>query len=119
MTWKVKQTSTSQKVPYVFSAALLTTHHLPYVYTSTTCNINGCNLIAKYIQPTLTLLSGLVGIVAVISLISAGIMHATSEGDPQKSGKARARIVNTLMALVAYFFLYAFLQFLIPNGLFH
>ncbi len=86
----------------------------------TNCTSGGsCDLVSIYIEPVINLLSGLVGIVAVISLISAGIMHATAEGDPQKASRARARIVNTLIALIAYFFLYAFLQFLIPNGLFH
>jgi hypothetical protein len=84
-------------------------------------NCNGtasCNLATSYLQPTLDLLSGIVGIVVVISLIMGGIEYSTSEGDPQKSAKAKRRITNTLFALIAYFFLYAFLQFLIPGGLF-
>jgi hypothetical protein len=61
----------------------------------------------------------MVGIIVVISLIMGGIEYSTSEGDPQKSAKAKRRITNTLIALIAFFFLYAFLQFLIPNGVFH
>jgi hypothetical protein len=83
------------------------------------CNESGCNLSATYIQPVLDLLSGLVGVVVVISLILGGIQYSASEGDPQKSAKAKNRIAKTIFALFAYFFLFAFLQFLIPGGLFH
>ena len=78
-----------------------------------------CNLTKAYIQPIIDLLSGIVGIIVVISLILGGIEYSTSEGDPQKSAKAKRRIANTLFALIAFFFLFAFLQFLIPGGLFN
>ncbi|MFI5271281.1 MAG: hypothetical protein ACHQT9_04525, partial [Candidatus Saccharimonadales bacterium] len=74
---------------------------------------------AVYLQPTLDLLSGMVGIIVVISLILGGIQYSASEGDPQKSAKAKDRIAKTIFALLAYIFLYAFLQFIIPNGAFH
>jgi len=79
----------------------------------------GCDLVANYVEPTLNLLSGLVGIITVISLITGGIEYSAAEGDPQKSARAKNRIAKTIFALCAYFFVYAFLQFLIPNGLFH
>jgi hypothetical protein len=83
------------------------------------CNLNGCNLIKKYINPAINVLSAMIGLVAVISIISGGIQYATSTGDPQKTSAARNRISKTVMALVAYAFLYAFLEFLIPGGIFH
>ena len=83
------------------------------------CNASSCDLVTTYVQPMINLLSGIVGIMVVISLILGGVEYSTSEGDPQKSAKAKRRIANTLFALMAYIFLYAFLQFLIPNGLFH
>ena len=86
--------------------------------SSASCNSSGCDLITEYLQPTINLLSGVVGIIVVISLILAGIEYSTSEGDPQKSAKAKRRITNTLFALIAFFFLYAFLQFLVPGGIF-
>lgn len=84
--------------------------------TGATCQQNNCDLIATYLQPVIDLLSGLVGIIIVASLIMGGIEYSTSEGDPQKSAKAKHRITNTIFALFAFFFLYAFLQFLVPNG---
>jgi hypothetical protein len=82
------------------------------------CGENGCDITGKYIDPAITLLSGLVGIIAVISLIVGGIQYSTSAGDPQKAAKAKGRILNTVIALVAYFFLYALLEFLVPGGIF-
>lgn len=86
--------------------------------TSDTSNCD-VDLVSSYIQPILDVLSGMVGIIVVISLIMGGIEYSAAEGDPQKSAKAKHRISNTIFALVSYFFLYAFLQFLIPGGLFH
>ena len=77
----------------------------------------GCSLYSSYINPAINLLSGLVVLVAIVSIIIAGIMYSSSGGDPQKTAKAKSRIINTLLALLAYIFLYSFLQFIIPGGL--
>jgi hypothetical protein len=82
------------------------------------CNRNQCDLIKKYVNPTINLLAVVFGLVAVISLIMGAINYMTSEGDPQKVSRAKQRIVNTVMAMLAFFFMYAFLQFLIPGGIF-
>lgn len=82
------------------------------------CTKNACNLITKYLNPTIDLLSVSFGLLAIISIILGGVQYAASEGDPQKVSKAKSRIVNTIFAIVAYFFMYAALQFLIPGGLF-
>jgi hypothetical protein len=77
-----------------------------------------CNhFIDTYINPFLYLLSGLVGIVAVISIIFAGIQYASSADDPGTVTKAKQRIFNTVIGLVAYIFLFAFLEYLIPGGI--
>ena len=86
----------------------------------TTCNKDaGCDLIDTYVNPLVNLLSVAFGLIAVISIIMGGIQYSASEGDPQKSAQAKSRITNTLVAIFAYLFLYIFLQFLIPGGLFH
>ncbi|MGZ6005339.1 MAG: pilin [Candidatus Saccharimonadales bacterium] len=81
------------------------------------CDAN-CDFIAKYVNPGINLLTASFGLIAVISLIIGGINYSTSEGDPQKTSRAKKRILNTIVAVVAYLFLYAFLNFLIPGGLF-
>lgn len=82
------------------------------------CDQDNCDLVKKYINPAINLFSVIFALVVVISLILGAIQYITSEGDPQKSAKAKQRIFNTVVAFVAYFFLYAFLQFLIPGGIF-
>lgn len=84
------------------------------------CDIdNGCDIIAKYVNPAINLLSFIFGLIAVISLVMGGIQYAASTGDPQKVTAAKDRIRNTIIAVAAYFFLYGFLQFLIPGGIFN
>lgn len=84
------------------------------------CNKDdGCSIIKKYVNPLINLLSMAFGLIIVISLIIGGIQYTASTGDPQKVTEAKKRIVNTIIALVAYLFLFAFLQFLIPGGIFN
>jgi hypothetical protein len=83
------------------------------------CDKNKCDLIKKYVNPTMNLLTVAFGLIAVISLIIGSINYTTSEGDPQKASKAKQRIFNTVVAVAAYMFLYGFLQFLIPGGVFN
>ena len=78
---------------------------------------NQCGLIEKYFNPFIKLLSIIVGIVVVISIIVGGIQYAGSAGDPQKAAQAKARIFKTVFALIAFIFLYAFLQFIVPGGI--
>jgi hypothetical protein len=82
------------------------------------CDSNQCDLVALYVNPFIQLLSIAVGLVVAGSLVMGGIQYMSSSGDPQKTGAAKTRITNTLLAFVAYAFLYAFLNFLIPGGLF-
>ncbi len=84
---------------------------------STATTANQCGLIEKYLNPFIKLLSVIVGVVVVISIIVGGIQYASSGGDPQKTAKAKARILKTVFALVAFIFLYAFLQFIVPGGI--
>lgn len=83
------------------------------------CSSNNCDFIAKYINPAIDLFSLSFGLIAVISLIVGGIQYSSSQGDPQKTGAAKNRISNTVLAIFAYMFLFVFLQFLIPGGAFH
>lgn len=90
----------------------------PAASGNSTCTASNCNLIAKYINPLITLLSALVGLVVTISIVIGGIQYSSSAGDPQAATAAKNRIRNAIIALVAFIFLYAFLQFLVPGGIF-
>jgi hypothetical protein len=80
---------------------------------------SGCDLITKYVNPLVNLLSIAFGFIAVISIILGGIQYSTSGGNPQQASKAKQRITQTVIAILAYLFLYAFLQFIVPGGAFN
>ena len=72
---------------------------------------------AKYINPVVNLMSAAIGLVVVISLMVAGIQYSSAGGDPSKIQASKKRITNAIVALIAFFFLYGALQWLIPGGL--
>jgi hypothetical protein len=71
---------------------------------------------AKYLNPTVNLAAIVFGIIDVISIVSGGILISSSAGDSGKYAKGRQRIINALLALAAFIFFYAFMQYLIPGG---
>lgn len=86
--------------------------------SSQACNAGACDLVSKYISPTAEILSASFGLIATISIILAAIQYSAAGGDPQKVSAAKKRLLATIVAIVAYLFLFAFLQFLIPGGVF-
>jgi hypothetical protein len=83
-----------------------------------TCTGGDCSgLIKNYVNPFIKLLSGLVGVIVVISIVVGGIQYASAGGDPGKVSAAKKRIYNTIIALLAYLFMFAFLNWLIPGGI--
>lgn len=59
-----------------------------------------------------------VGIIIVIMIIVGGIQYTMAGGDAGKVAAAKGRITNAIYALIAFFFLYAFLQWVVPGGIF-
>jgi hypothetical protein len=82
------------------------------------CNTKSCDIVGKYINPFITFLTALVGVAVTISIIIGGIQYGSSAGDPQKTSAAKNRIRNSIIALFAFMFLYTFLQFIVPGGVF-
>jgi hypothetical protein len=76
------------------------------------------NPIVKTLLSIVNFLTVGVGAVVIIMVIIAGIQYSTAQADPQKVAAAKKRISNALMALLAYLFLGAFLQWVVPGGLF-
>lgn len=83
------------------------------------CTGDKCDLIGKYLNPTIGVLTVSFGLIAAISLILASITYISSGGDAQKVAQAKDRIAKTVFAILTYFFLYGFLQFIIPGGAFN
>ena len=71
----------------------------------------------QWIRFFINLISALVGVIVVIMVTLAGIQYSAAADNPQGVQAAKKRIENVLIGLVAYIFLYAFLQWLIPGGL--
>jgi Type IV secretion system pilin len=78
----------------------------------------GTNLINKYAIPFINLLTAMVGIVVLLSLIVGAIQYSSSADDPSKVAAAKGRIANAIIALFGLLFFYAFLQYLVPGGVF-
>lgn len=74
--------------------------------------------IAHDIDAIVNFLAVGVGIVIVIMIIVAGIRYTISRDNPQEVQAAKKMIFNALIALVAFAFSYAFLQWITPGGLF-
>lgn len=75
------------------------------------------NCILDNINTVINVLSAGVGIIVIITIITAGIQYITAGGDPQKISQAKNRIRNALFALLAFAFLFAFLQWIVPGGI--
>lgn len=80
-------------------------------------NKDNCRIIGMLLVVT-NILSGLVAVVIVGMITFGGIRYTTAGGDPQKVVAARGQIRNALIALVLYIFMFAFLQWIVPGGLF-
>lgn len=76
------------------------------------------NPIVQDLNIIVSFLSGLVGVVVVGVIILGGIQYATAGDKAEAVSAAKKRIINGLIALVAFLFIFAFLQWLIPGGIF-
>lgn len=78
---------------------------------------SSCPIVKKYVNPLIRLLAALTGILAVVAIIMGGIQIASSAGDPQKAASGRKHIRDAVIGILAFIFLYAFLNWLIPGGI--
>lgn len=76
------------------------------------------NPIMKWTLFAINFLSAGVGVIVAIMIVVGGIQYASAGGNPQAVQAAKSRIANAVLALVSYFFLFAFMQWLVPGGLF-
>jgi hypothetical protein len=75
-------------------------------------------VVKNYIDPVILFVGGGVGLVIVIMIVIGGIQFITSGGDPNHVAEAKKRIANALLALVAWILIYAFLNWIMPGGVF-
>ena len=66
----------------------------------------------------LNILTAGIGVAAVIGIIIAAIIYSSAEDKADQVHKAKMMIWNIVLGLVLYIAMYAFLQFIIPGGIF-
>lgn len=88
---------------------------------STQAGIKKClqdNKIVTDLQSVVNFLSAAVAIVIIGSLIVSGIQYSMGGDNSQSVKAAQQRIISSLIALGAYIFVWAFVQWLVPGGIF-
>lgn len=78
-------------------------------------NEGNCRIL-QYLLNGINFLSAVVGIVAVFSIIWAGYQYMMARDNSQAVSAAKSRIITTIIALVLYMFMWAFLQWVVPGG---
>jgi hypothetical protein len=89
--------------------------------TTTSDALKSCiqnDKITKDLLLIVNVLSAGVGIVVIGMIIVGGIQYSIAGNNPQATAAAKQRITNALIALFVFLFIFAFLQWLIPGGLF-
>lgn len=76
------------------------------------------NPITKWIVWGINILSAGAGVIITLMIVIAGIQYSTAGANPQAVSAAKGRMLNAIISLLALFFLYAFLQWLVPGGIF-
>lgn len=84
----------------------------------TIASVSRDNPIVKDLNQAVNFLAALVGVVVVGTIILGGIQYTMAGDNPSALGAAKQRIINGLIALLAFLFMYAFLQWLVPGGAF-
>jgi hypothetical protein len=84
-------------------------------------SLNKCvknNKLVTDLNELVNFLSAGVGIFVTATIIIGGIQYSMAGDNAEAVTKAKHRIMNGLVALVAFLLAYAFLQWLIPGGVF-
>lgn len=75
-------------------------------------------IVKSVINPLINLLAALVGVAVTLMIIVGGIQYGSSGGDPQAVANAKQKIKNAIIALLAFAFMWSFLQWIVPGGIF-
>ena len=76
------------------------------------------NPVIKYLKIAINSLSAGVGIIVIAMIILGGIQYSASRDNATAVSEAKKRITNAIIAMVLYMLIFAFLQWLIPGGVF-
>jgi hypothetical protein len=76
------------------------------------------NPIFFYLKWFLIFLGGGVGLAVVGGIVFGAFMYITARGNVSQTQKGQTTILNSVIGLLLFIFMYAILQFLIPGGIF-
>lgn len=76
------------------------------------------NPLVELITLAINILSAGAGVIITLMIVVAGIQYSTAGANPQAVNAAKGKIMNSVIALLALIFLYSFLQWLVPGGIF-
>lgn len=77
-----------------------------------------CVSTAGLINVIFNILAGLVGVAVVAGITWGGMLYTTSNGNAAKAQQGITVIVNSVIGLLLFIFLFAITNFLVPGGIF-
>lgn len=83
------------------------------------CDETDGNPVVNMLLQIINFLAVGVGIAVVGGIIWGGLTYASSNGDSNKVQQAKMIIVNAVIGLLLFFFMYALINYLVPGGLFN
>jgi hypothetical protein len=76
----------------------------------------GCDIIKRYLNPTINLISAIFGLVITISIVIGAIQMGSSRDNPQAFAAGKKRVVGSLITFGCFLVAYWFLQWVVPGG---
>lgn len=89
------------------------------VSTLIKCDTKGGNPVVSMLLQVINFLAVGVGIAVVGGIAWGGMLYASSNGDSSKAKQGITTIVNAVLGLILFMFIYALVNFLVPGGLFN
>lgn len=82
------------------------------------CDDTGGNSVVSAVLQLVNFLAVGVGIAVVGGIVWGGMLYASSNGDSSKAKQGITTIVNAVLGLLLFIFMYALINFIVPGGLF-
>ncbi len=79
------------------------------------CDNGSGSSVLAVLTLVLDILTGLIGIVAVIGITIVGIQYLTAGGSEEKTRKAKRRLFEIVLGVAAYVVIYVLLKWLLPG----
>lgn len=83
------------------------------------CNDRGGGSVVNLLIDIVNFLAVGVGILVVGGIVWGGSIYASSNGDSSKVQQAKTIIVNAIVGLLLFIFMYALINYMVPGGLFN